>query len=373
MTGTMRTTHTVAELELSPAAYDEISRKLREAQYDHCFMNGRHPMIDLSGIGITRGDDKVAEVPDTVKKGDVVYDLMHASADSCMSPVQRDLFDKLGEGDGDVYARLYRGITKRSEARVGPRRDTAWIDIVFDGPPGGPDVAQHFVEVEDDDGACMGPAQGIEWAARDDGCHVIRLMTVQPVANYARLSCNYLEVSADDKFMYATIYSDGKSYDIDMVDADGKIDKANDNAEKFERALVEIIDKLAPELDSGDILEDARAVSAAISITKSRHQLESLLPMSIDQCDKAPTGWECSRSQGHSGPCAASPVDPETGMPIQYQDEPEDMHRKRFEAWMNKTRPHIGPIHAAYYGADSKFSEYANKETQRIYLTSKRT
>jgi len=47
-------THTYAELELSPAAYDEIAGKLKEAGYDHVFMDDG--TIDMQGIGVTRED-----------------------------------------------------------------------------------------------------------------------------------------------------------------------------------------------------------------------------------------------------------------------------------------------------------------------------
>lgn len=42
--------------------------------------------------------------------------LMHAAADECMSPEQRDLFDALGFGDkdSDIYARLFRCVMKRA-------------------------------------------------------------------------------------------------------------------------------------------------------------------------------------------------------------------------------------------------------------------
>lgn len=53
----IRTTHTLAELELSPAAYDEIAEKLRDAGYHHAFITDRFvddTMIDMQGIGITR-------------------------------------------------------------------------------------------------------------------------------------------------------------------------------------------------------------------------------------------------------------------------------------------------------------------------------
>jgi hypothetical protein len=51
----VRQTHTYAELELSPAAYEEISRKLREAGYDHAFMDDG--AIDMHGIGVTKASE----------------------------------------------------------------------------------------------------------------------------------------------------------------------------------------------------------------------------------------------------------------------------------------------------------------------------
>lgn len=39
---------------------------------------------------------------------------MHAAADECMSPEQRNLFDAIGGDDPDVYARLFRCVVKRA-------------------------------------------------------------------------------------------------------------------------------------------------------------------------------------------------------------------------------------------------------------------
>ncbi len=55
----VRTTHTVAELEVSPAAYDEVAGKLRAARYDHCLDDG---VIDMGGIGLTRGPERPARI-----------------------------------------------------------------------------------------------------------------------------------------------------------------------------------------------------------------------------------------------------------------------------------------------------------------------
>jgi hypothetical protein len=45
-------THTYALLDVSPAAYDEIAAKLREAGYDHAF--GDEGEIDMHGIALGR-------------------------------------------------------------------------------------------------------------------------------------------------------------------------------------------------------------------------------------------------------------------------------------------------------------------------------
>jgi hypothetical protein len=47
----LRSTYTLVELQLSPAAYAEIATKLEAAGYDHSFLeNG---MLDMHGIGVT--------------------------------------------------------------------------------------------------------------------------------------------------------------------------------------------------------------------------------------------------------------------------------------------------------------------------------
>lgn len=50
-----RVTHTYAELEISPAAYDEIAKALRAAGYDHVFHGPPDAgVIDMNGIGLLR-------------------------------------------------------------------------------------------------------------------------------------------------------------------------------------------------------------------------------------------------------------------------------------------------------------------------------
>ena len=50
----LRGTHTFVELAVSAAVYDEIEAKLREASYDHAFVDGA---IDMHGIGLVRDED----------------------------------------------------------------------------------------------------------------------------------------------------------------------------------------------------------------------------------------------------------------------------------------------------------------------------
>ncbi|MCJ2084198.1 hypothetical protein [Methylobacterium sp. J-090] len=58
-------THTVAELAISAPAYDEIRKLLEAAGYQHAF--DAEGMIDMTGIGLTRGE---AGAPG---KGDFVH------------------------------------------------------------------------------------------------------------------------------------------------------------------------------------------------------------------------------------------------------------------------------------------------------------
>jgi hypothetical protein len=50
---------TIALLELSPAAYEEIERQLLDAGYFHVFEAGPGSQIDLSGIGVVRESEEV--------------------------------------------------------------------------------------------------------------------------------------------------------------------------------------------------------------------------------------------------------------------------------------------------------------------------
>lgn len=56
----MRRTHTVAVLEISKAAFDEIAQKLRKEGYDHAFVE---EFIDMSGIAVAAEADPVRLAP----------------------------------------------------------------------------------------------------------------------------------------------------------------------------------------------------------------------------------------------------------------------------------------------------------------------
>lgn len=49
-------THTYVTLEISAVGYDEIARKLRAADYGHCFNSAGE--IDLTGIAVVRAPDR---------------------------------------------------------------------------------------------------------------------------------------------------------------------------------------------------------------------------------------------------------------------------------------------------------------------------
>lgn len=51
-------THTFATLEVSQTAFDEIEKKLREADYGHAFVDG---LIDMHGLALERA--KSPEAP----------------------------------------------------------------------------------------------------------------------------------------------------------------------------------------------------------------------------------------------------------------------------------------------------------------------
>lgn len=56
----MKATRTYALLEVSPAAYEEISKALRAAGYDHAFHDDedRGTVVDMHGIALTKGKER---------------------------------------------------------------------------------------------------------------------------------------------------------------------------------------------------------------------------------------------------------------------------------------------------------------------------
>lgn len=69
----IRQTHTYANLEVSPAAYDEVAAKLRAARYDHVF--SEHGEIDMNGIALVASaeplNDALAEM---TRQKDAAYE-----------------------------------------------------------------------------------------------------------------------------------------------------------------------------------------------------------------------------------------------------------------------------------------------------------
>lgn len=52
-------THTFATLEISTSAFDEIKKKLKDAGYDHAFVEDN--VIDMHGIGLIPASEKSNE------------------------------------------------------------------------------------------------------------------------------------------------------------------------------------------------------------------------------------------------------------------------------------------------------------------------
>jgi len=92
----IRTTHTVAELEVSAAVYSEVAKLLREAGYDHVFQDG---MIDMTGIGLVR-----AARPEVPPGGSVngcwIHDQYTKGCWMCGDPEASARRAKLGEPGG---------------------------------------------------------------------------------------------------------------------------------------------------------------------------------------------------------------------------------------------------------------------------------
>ena len=82
---------TLARLELSQAAYDEIERKLLEAGHEHRFERGPGTAIDMTGIWVEREASTVKSVPRptraAVHKGTVMAGL---ATEECQPLLSRE-------------------------------------------------------------------------------------------------------------------------------------------------------------------------------------------------------------------------------------------------------------------------------------------
>lgn len=91
----LRTTHTIATMDLSRAAYDEISAKLTEAGYDHAFLDD--DTIDMTGIGVTP-----ARAPLQIYAFGAVVVEMHAGWTVTRIPGSKPLFAPWAEQPGQA-------------------------------------------------------------------------------------------------------------------------------------------------------------------------------------------------------------------------------------------------------------------------------
>ena len=77
-------------------------------------------------------------------------------------------------------------------------------------------------------------------------------------------------------------------------------------------------------------------------------------------CTVPPEGYECSRTPGHEGPCAAHPVAAEDQSPTQEQDYPV-LDKARFESDILRI------VKAPHYFYRTQTNEYAHLETQKLW------
>lgn len=66
-------THTFATLEVTDSTYEEIEKKLKEAGYDHAFIEGA---IDMNGIALTKKREnsgmRIGVAEENIQTGDYV-------------------------------------------------------------------------------------------------------------------------------------------------------------------------------------------------------------------------------------------------------------------------------------------------------------
>lgn len=77
-------------------------------------------------------------------------------------------------------------------------------------------------------------------------------------------------------------------------------------------------------------------------------------------CTVPPEGYECSRTPGHAGPCAAHPVAAEDHSPTQEQDYPV-LDKARFESDILRI------VKAPHYFYRTQNNEYGHLETQKLW------
>ena len=77
-------------------------------------------------------------------------------------------------------------------------------------------------------------------------------------------------------------------------------------------------------------------------------------------CTVPPEGYECSRTPGHAGPCAAHPVAAEDQSPTQDQDYPV-LDKARFESDILRI------VKAPHYFYRTQNNEYGHLETQKLW------
>jgi hypothetical protein len=88
----------------------------------------------------------------------------------------------------------------------------------------------------------------------------------------------------------------------------------NDTARNIDREVRGVLDERReliaafPTLDICRLKpakKDSLDINAVLNLNAGGHRLG----VALNQCGKAPEGWRCSRENGHTGPCAAWPVE----------------------------------------------------------------
>lgn len=88
-------THTFATLEVSEGVYDEVADLLKEAGYDHAFVDG---VLDMHGIGLTRGPKLSRNAT-----GDEIFPGKHKPLNKGADVLLETIMRALKAGYGDDY------------------------------------------------------------------------------------------------------------------------------------------------------------------------------------------------------------------------------------------------------------------------------